>query len=588
MKLTSKALIISGLISIPFFVCAILAANHNISLNSIYIISLTIILSIVTFLSIYTAIVKRVKRLNQDSSDIISTLSLPLHSIISRRIDMNGNDEVHSIASKINILLDNMQSSQQLFNRQLKERTQALENTNLLLKQDISARVRIEKVANDNENISQLVKYDNLTTLPNGVFFNEILNKAINHSRRHKQILAILLIDIDSFQPIRDLLDHNNCELILKEMGKRFTNVLRNEDVLAKLDGEEFIVLLNDISKPKFASMVAEKLLNICSQLIKVDTHEFSLTASIGICIYPNDGASMENLLENADRALFKVRQAGGRSYQFHTEEMHIEALEYIQLESALRKAIHNNEIALYYQPKFRIKTGNITGVEGLMRWEHPVLGIVSPAKFIPLAEESGLILQLGEWALDEAAKKIKYWQDEGYEHITIALKLSPKQFHHPDITKILNKVLQKNAINPQYIEFEITERTVMENVELASMILDNIKATGVQLSIDHFGIGYTSISYLKQLPINAIKIDRSFIKGIPNNPNDCAITSAVIALAHNLGLEVVSEGVETAEQIQFLANQQCDVVQGYFLSHPVSAQKLLLQFKKLRDEVLI
>ena len=230
--------------------------------------------------------------------------------------------------------------------------------------------------------------------------------------------------------------------------------MLRKEDILAKLDGDEFIILLNDIGNPKFASMVAKKILNSCSQLLKVDTHEFTLTASIGISVYPNDGNSLEELIENADRALFKAKQSGGNTYQYHTEEIHLAALEYIQLESALRKAIHQNELALYYQPKFRVNTGNVTAVEGLMRWEHPTLGIISPAKFIQLAEETGLIMQIGEWALHEACQRIKYWQNEGFEHITVALKLSAKQFNHPDIVKTLTTVLS-NDINPNYIELK-------------------------------------------------------------------------------------------------------------------------------------
>lgn len=267
---------------------------------------------------------------------------------------------------------------------------------------------------------------------------------------------------------------------------------------------------------------------------------------------------------------------------------MDVEAREYIQLESALRKAIHNNELALYYQPKLHLKKGSVIGMEALIRWEHPVLGIIDPVRFIPIAEETGYIMQIGEWALYEACKMNKYWQDEGYEHLTISVNLSPKQFHHPHIADVIAKILTQTKLNPRYLEIEINEKTIMENSGASGKQLANIKATGVVISIDHFGTGYTSISHLKQFPISILKIDQSFIKGIPNIPNDLAITNAFISLAHNLGLAVVAEGVETAEQVQYLSNQSCDIVQGYFLSHPLPASKIVLQLKKLQDEVLI
>jgi len=577
MKLKNKALIVIGLTSLLF-----LAAVLFFPFSSAIATTLTVVSSSVILLSIYTLIINRVEKLNNEVS------SLYTNEDFTKRILIGGNDEISSIGLKINSILDDVQLSQEMLEKQVHETAKDLNNINLKLQQEISARTRNEKVQTNLEYLKQLGRNDELTSLPNGVFFNEILNKAITYSQRRNQNLAVLLIDLDLFKLVDETFGKDKSDLVLKEIGKRFTNVLRQEDILAKLDGDEFVVLLNDIAKPKFASMVAEKLLRICSQLLKIDTHEFTLTASIGISVFPHDGNSLEELFENADRALFKAKQAGGNTYQFFTEDIQVEALEYIQLESALRKAIHNNELALYYQPKFRINTGNIAAVEALMRWEHPVLGIISPVKFIQLAEDSGLIMQIGEWALREACQRITYWQNEGYEHITIALKLSHKQFQHPDMINMLHKVFTSINVNPQYIELEITEQTVMENVELAASILEKIKAFGVQLSIDHFGKGYTSISYLKQLPISAIKIDQSYIKGIPNNPDDVAITNAVIGLAHNLGLEVVAEGVETAEQVQYLSAQSCDLIQGYFLGHPVSAQKIVLQLKKLQDEVLI
>jgi diguanylate cyclase (GGDEF)-like protein len=436
--------------------------------------------------------------------------------------------------------------------------------------------------------LTQVAKYDNLTSLPNQIVFNEMLNKSLNQAKRQKKILAILLVNIDSLKIINDKLGTKNSDALIKEMGKRFEGVLRSEDVLAKLDNNQFIILLNDILKPKFASSVAEKILHACSQPLLIGSKQLPIKASIGICIYPNDGQSLEELLKNADLALYKAKHSGSHVYQFYTHEMDIEGHEYIQLEHSLRKAIKNNEFKLYYQPKLYIKKGSVISVEALLRWEHPELGLINPNQFIPLAEETGMIMQLGEWALREACRTNKYWQDEGYEHISVSLNLSPKQFHHPTIAQSIATILAETGLNPHYLELEITEKDAMDNTDAAIIILNKIKETGVKIVIDHFGTGHTSISHLKQFPISALKIDQSFIKGIPNNPNDSAITNAMIALAHNLGLEIVAEGVETAEQVEYLANHSCDTIQGYYISHPLPAESVVNQFKKLRDGVLI
>jgi diguanylate cyclase (GGDEF)-like protein len=430
--------------------------------------------------------------------------------------------------------------------------------------------------------------YDDLTSMPNRMFFNETLNKAISHARRHHKNIAILLIDIDNFKKINADFGREIGDEVLKEVGKRFASTIRSEDVLAHLDGDEFVVLLNDISKPKFASAVAEKIMATCAVPIRLLSAEIKFTASVGICIYPNDGESLEELLKNLDSTLYKVKHAGGNAYQFYTEQMDIEAREYIQLEGSLRKAIQNNELVLHYQPKLHIKNGNIAGVEALLRWEHPELGLLHPAKFIALAEEIGLMTQIGEWTIREACKTNKQWQNEGYEHLTMAVNLSSAQFNQNNLAESLTSILNETGLNPQYLELEITETTVMTHIDKAKNILEKIKETGVQISLDHFGTGYTSISHLKQFPIRVVKVDQVFIKGVPNNPDDAAITSAMIALAHNLGLEVVAEGVETAEQVEYLGAQNCDIVQGYFLSHPLPAQKIIAQFKKLTDEVIL
>lgn len=581
MKLRNKTLIATSTAVIIFLLFSyVYLKNMGHSFISLFFLASLAILFIL--LMRYIIVIKNIKQLKQDINYILEKKHF------DQRIPLKENRQTASLASRFNELLDIIQATTTYFTLKLEKNTEDLKKENLELKQTLSAQKLTEGISDNRECLNRIARYDQLTSLPNRVFFNEILNKAISHAGRRKKILAILLIDIDNFKMLYTQLGKINSDTILKEIGKRFSTILRSEDIIAKLDGDEFIVLLNDIGKPKFASTVSEKLLHACSQPIKINSNDYIITASIGICVYPHDGHSLESLLKNANNALFKAKHLGKNSYQFYTHEMSVEAREYIQLDSALRKATRNNELVLYYQPKFRIKTGSITGLEALMRWEHPVLGIISPSTFIPHAEDSGLINQIGEWALQEACEKAKFWQDEGYEHMTLAIKLSSKQFLHPDIATQIRNVIQRTNFNPKYLELEIDEKALMTNIEETKMILDKIKATGVEIAIDHFGVGYTSISHLKKFPISTIKIDQSFIKGVPNNPDDIAIVTAIISLAHKLGIEVVAEGVETAEQVQFLTSQQCDIIQGYFLGNPVPASKVILQLSKLQDEALI
>ena len=554
MKLRYKALILIGLPWISFLAIIYFKSPHQTIFGFIILGAMFFLL---TLILINQFIIKRIERLNKQIKPK------------TQHITMKGHDEITSLATEVNTILATTHDVEEQVEKNVKDRT-------------------IESETESNkEFLNQLSQYDSLTSLPNRIFFNETLNKSISHASRRKKTMAILIIDIDSFKTINTR-GHTIGDKVLIELANRFANTLRSEDVLARLDGDEFIVLLNDITKPKFASAVAEKILSAASQPIKIDGQTVAVTASIGISIFPDDGDSLEDLLKNADLALHKAKQGGGKIYQFYTEKMDIEAREYIQLETALRKAIVNDELVLYFQPILHIKKGNITGVEALIRWMHPELGIINPGKFIPVAEETGLITQIGEWTIREACKTNKYWQNEGYEHLTVSVNLSPKQFYQPDITNIITKILNETGLSPNYLELEITESIAMDNADETLTILEKIKSTGVQISIDHFGTGYTSISHLKLFPVSSLKIDQGFIKGIPNNPNDSAITSAVIALAHNLGMQVVAEGVETGEQVQYLATQNCDMVQGYFLSHPMPASKIVLQFKKLMDEVLL
>lgn len=467
------------------------------------------------------------------------------------------------------------------FTNQLIVKDKAIEDSTLLAEKNERIETQNQLILHK-EHLIRLAHYDSLTSLPNRIFFNEILNKILSHALRHAKTMAILFINLDKFKNINVALGHPCGDLVLKEMASRFTKAIRTEDIIARLGGDEFIVLLSDISHPKYASPIAKKILEVCSQTFKIDQQELLMTCSIGICIFPNDGTTLEDIQKNADMAMDKAKRLGGNNFQYYTQEMNLEAVEHIKLTTALRRAIRENQFELCFQPKLTLEDGMISGVEALIRWNHPELGIVDPDKFIPLAEESGIILQIGEWALWEACRINKGWQDQGYLPICMSVNLSPIQFRQQDIPQLVEKVLQETGLEPKYLELEITETTVMENVKENVFKLQQLQNMGVSVAIDDFGTGYTSISYLKQFPISILKIDKNFIKGLTDNPNDLAITKAIIALGHSLGMKLVAEGVETEEQLTILADNKCDYVQGYYLSPPLPANKFVLQLTKV------
>lgn len=568
---TPRGIYTTGLKAINYYLIAIIALGILVSLLMMWLLRYLII--------------QRLERLDKTVATIGST------GTIQQRVEATGNDELTSVSIEINHMLDIIQASQEKLEHRVQERTKELQKTNVQLKQEITERKSVEReLIVHKEHLVRLAHYDNLTALPNRVFFNEILNKAINHAKRQNKKLAVLFIDLDRFKTINDALGHPMGDLVLKDMGNRFSGLLRAGDILARLGGDEYIILLNDIGQPKFAGSFADKILSTCSQAMKIETHEFHLTASVGISVFPNDGNCLEDLQKNADMAMYKAKRSGGSTYNFYTQEMNIAATEHIKLEAELRKAIQNQEFVLHFQPQMDLRDGAIKRVEALIRWEHPELGMVSPAKFIPLAEETGLILPIGEWALKEACRINKSWQNEGYDPIIVAVNLSPIQFRHQDFSEVISQVLKETELSAKHLEIEITETAMMDDVEIGISRLQKISELGVHISVDDFGTGYTSISYLKRFPISILKIDQHFIKGIPDNQNDVAITSAVIALGHNLGFEIVAEGVETAEQMQYLAEHGCDLIQGYYLSRPLPASKIILQFTKqgqIRDTII-
>lgn len=528
-------------------------------------VTLCVVFSFLLISITYTFIIHRIEYINKKISKTYQNQSTDEITAIE-----NKAEKMADLIEKLNAELDTQKEQHKKHIQQITSEHHAKE----------------KPAQKTHEEVMHLTNYDTSTSLPNRIFFNEILNKSIKHASRHNKLLAVLIIHLDSFNESRHA-NLTTSDAIINTVSKSLRETLRTDDILARFDNDEFIVLLNDIGKSKFASTVANKILAALEKNFTIDSEEFSVKTSIGICIFPNDGTSLEELITNTINAAFQAKKEGGNCYQFYTHQMDKEAREYTKVANALRSAIERNELALYYQPKLHIKNGNIAGVEALIRWVHPELGVLTPAQFIPIAEETGMIIPIGEWALREACRMNKYWQDEGYEHLTVAVNLSAKQFFHPEIVQKIKTILNDTQLKPNYLEIEVSETAIMNDINSSTNILQKIKATGIQISIDHFGTGYTSIMYLKKLPLSMIKIDQAFIKGLPNNPDDLAITNAIISLAHNLGFNVVAEGVESAEQVQYLADHQCDMVQGYFLSHPVSAEKIMLQFKKLMDEIV-
>lgn len=576
MKVNNKIIITLGITCFFFLVLSYLGSKYLHHYYLFYSVILTIIFLLLIFWLFQMIFIKRLKKLDKELMDIISNKS------ITHRVPIEGKDELSSVSLKINYLLDLLQVSHEKLEQKIIGRLHELENVNQQLQQEITERRSLErKFATHKPSLGKLEHYDDLTTLPNSVYFNETLNKTIRIAKRYGRSLALLIIDFDAFKNVNDLLGVKDADLVIKEIGNRFAKVLRAGDTLARLGGDEFAVLLHDINHAKFAGTVAVKLLRACAHAVEIESHQLFITSSIGIAIFPNDGTSLEELVKSADTAMQKVKQSGGGSYQYFTQEMNLIAHEHVKLEEILRHATHKRELELYYQPELSLQEGIVVCAEALLRLKHKELGVISPKKFIPIAEELGLILPIGEWILHEACRTCKSWQNSGYEPVRVAVNISPKQFQLQDIAKIVASALRESDLDPEFLELEITESTFMQDVDLAISKLNNLSAMGVRISIDDFGTGYTSINYLKQFPLNVLKIDKSFIRDIPNNQNDLAITNAIIALSHNLGLEVVAEGVETAEQMEYLSNHNCDLIQGYFFSRPLPAHKVTQLFTK-------
>ncbi len=444
---------------------------------------------------------------------------------------------------------------------------------------DVTERKRME------ERLKYLAHHDGLTNLPNRMLFMDRLNQAVSRIPWRIRMVAVLFLDLDHFKRINDTLGHNVADLLLRAISERLVACVREGDTVARLGGDEFSLILSDVAREEDVPKVVTKIFNALSKPFTVAGHELYITASIGISLCPNDGKDPEMLLRNADAAMYRVKEQGRNNYQYYLPEMNAKAAERLAMENSLHKALEREEFLLHYQPMVDLRTGRIIGMEALVRWNSPDLGMVPPTKFISLAEETGLIFPLGEWVLWTACMQNKSWQTAGLAPVRVAVNLSARQFQQQNLLEMITRVLEKTGLSPNFLELELTESMLMQKQEAIFTTLSKLDAMGIQISIDDFGTGYSSLSYLKRFPVHKLKIDQSFVHDIITDPDGGAITAAIIVMAHSLKLKVIAEAVETEEQLQSLRLLQCDEIQGYLFSKalpPEEATKLLAEKRHL------
>jgi diguanylate cyclase (GGDEF)-like protein len=461
------------------------------------------------------------------------------------------------------------------------EITQAASDDHLLQLQQansrlVTAAIEAQKLAaqlqTTKDRMEHLAHHDVLTDLPNRVLLQDRLEQAIELARRQGRELAVMFMDLDRFKHINDSLGHATGDQLLQSVAQRLVACVRHSDTVSRQGGDEFVLLLPFIEHVEDAALSAQKLLSSVMQPHHIGPHDIHISASIGISIFPGDGKDAETLLKSADTAMYSAKENGRNNFKFFEQNMNVLAVQRQSIEAGLRRALDRQEFVLHYQPKINLHSGAIVGVEALIRWQHPELGLLAPAKFVSIAEDCGLILPIGRWVLLEACRQTRAWQTAGLAPITVAVNTSALELHAKDFLENIRTTLDDTGLAPHYLELELTESVLMPDAESVGLLLHALTYLGVKLAVDDFGIGYSSLSYLRRFPIDTLKIDQSFVNHVTSNPDDAAIVNAVISMGKSLKQRVIAEGVETEEQLAFLLDQQCDEGQGFYFSRAVDA----------------
>lgn len=485
----------------------------------------------------------------------------------------------HTLYCKIKVFIELY-----LYRKELENKNRELEILSKELAETSKGRLRLnEKLEQTNVELEaarkierHLAYHDNLTQLANRQLFYDRLNHAVKHTNRHRYILALIFLDLDGFKQINDRFGHEVGDLLLQEAAQRLLGCVRESDTVARWGGDEFTIILERINQKFDAEIVAEKIIGEVTKPFLLNEHKLTVSVSIGISYHTEKGCKAEDLVKQADAAMYRVKNNGKNSYQSYDKSMLSEELERKELEGELKKAINNDQLVLHYQPQLNLETNEIVGLEALVRWQHPEHGLVPPGEFIPIAEESGLIIPLGEWVLRAACAQNMTWQKMGFPPIRIAVNLSARQFRVTKLIDTVTEILEESGISSEYLVLEITESSAMENVEKTMQTLRDLKAMGIMVALDDFGTGYASLNYLKRFPIDILKVDRSFINGLRIDNDDWAIICAIVTMAHSLEVTVLAEGIEKQEQFKYLNTLDCDEGQGFYFSRPVPAGSIV------------
>jgi diguanylate cyclase (GGDEF)-like protein len=495
----------------------------------------------------------------------------------SLRVIGEGRDELGNLITDFNAMLDEIQSRDTelsehhtLLEERVAQRTRELEIANAKL---ATSRDHAESVA---KRMEYHAHHDALTGLPNRILLNDRITTELAHARRNQGMVALLFLDLDRFKIINDSLGHAVGDQLLRVIARRLGNCVREEDTVARLGGDEFMVVLPNISGSSDAGRISRKIIDCLVDPISCNGHELHITTSVGISIYPYDGTDSETLIKHADISMYRAKELGRNKAVYFTAEMNAGSRKQLALETNLRQAIAKDQLKLFYQPKIDISRNTIIGVEALLRWEHPTMGMVNPMEFIPVAEDSGLIVPIGEWVLKTAFTQLKQWHNAGFPDLTVAVNLSSAQLSRPGFEDVVAKALQAADVDAGMTELEITENLAMENIESAIAILEKLKNLGITIAMDDFGTGYSSLSYLRRLPIDIVKLDQSFVREIPGSHEDILIAQTIIAMTQSLNLTLIVEGVENVKQLNFFRQQGCHIVQGFLFSKPVEAGEIL------------